>query len=236
MGALLCSASVDNHRGEGVAGRVQRLSQHLTTISSEQEAHLRTVLVSKIPSHLRSANKITTYFKNVYPEAVRSVSIAQNLLRQEWLYSHRTSVLAEIEHELLTLCRNEKRNFVEHSTWDKWKITMSSWNQLEKVAAMALAEENHYIMWWDNTLWLWQRECTICKKNSDTGSKTETRTTLSSLIFYVKAILIWKMNTKVVIKYTNAHEYESYYVRNMCGQFLLLFNKHQRTLCPSTSR
>ena len=141
---------------------------------------------AKIPRHLQSANKITTYFKNVYPEAVQSFSIAQNLL--------------------------------------------------EKVAAMALAEENHYIMWWDNTLWLWRRECTICKKNSDTGSKTETTTTRSSLIFYVKAILIWMMNTKVVIKYTNAHENESYYVRNLCDQFLLLFNKHQRTLCPNTSR
>ena len=30
VGALLCSASVDSHCGEGVADRVQRLSQHLT--------------------------------------------------------------------------------------------------------------------------------------------------------------------------------------------------------------
>lgn len=38
-----------------------------------REPHLRTVLVTNIPRQLRTPSKITSYFKNVYPDAVVSV-------------------------------------------------------------------------------------------------------------------------------------------------------------------
>lgn len=79
-----------------------------------KEPHLRTVLVSNIPRHLRSPRKIGLYFRHVYPEAVKSVTICQNLLNLETLVAERTGVLAQIEKELLVLCRNEKRKLIAH--------------------------------------------------------------------------------------------------------------------------
>jgi len=81
-----------------------------------REPHLRTVLVTNIPRHLRSATKITSYFKHVYPNAVNSVFICQNLIHLEKLIKQRTSVLSKIEQELLLLCRSEKRKLYEPST------------------------------------------------------------------------------------------------------------------------
>ena len=83
-----------------------------------REPHLRTVLVSNIPRHLRSSHKITNYFKNVYPDAVKSVIICQNLLHLENLVQERTKVLARIESEVLLLCRKEKRKLYKES-WCK---------------------------------------------------------------------------------------------------------------------
>lgn len=77
-----------------------------------REFHLRTVLVTNIPRHLRAPSKITTYFKNVYPDAVKSVTICQNLIYLESLIAKRTRILGAIEKELLVLCREEKRNLV----------------------------------------------------------------------------------------------------------------------------
>ena len=74
-----------------------------------REPHLRSVLVTNIPRHLRSASKITSYFRHVYPDAVQSVFICQNLLRLEQLVKERTNLLSKIEKELLILCRNEKK-------------------------------------------------------------------------------------------------------------------------------
>ena len=79
-----------------------------------KEPHLRTVLVSNIPRHLRSPRKIGSYFRHVYPEAVKSVTICQNLLHLENLVAERTGVLAQIEKELLVLCRHEKRKLIAH--------------------------------------------------------------------------------------------------------------------------
>jgi len=77
-----------------------------------KEPHLRTVLVSNIPRHLRSPKKIGNYFKHVYPDAVKSVKICQNLIKLEGLVKTRTAILSRIEKELLLLCRAEKRKLM----------------------------------------------------------------------------------------------------------------------------
>jgi hypothetical protein len=91
--------------------------RHRYLLSSEP--HLRTVLVTNIPRHLRSASKITNYFKHVYPDAVKNVFICQNLLHLEKLVQKRTTVLSRIEKELLILCRSEKKKLYEQSFWRK---------------------------------------------------------------------------------------------------------------------
>ena len=80
-----------------------------------REPHLRTVLITNIPRHLRSPNKISTYFKHVYPNAVKHVVMCQNLLRLESLVAKRTKLLGKIEKELLLLCRKEKARLFERS-------------------------------------------------------------------------------------------------------------------------
>jgi hypothetical protein len=80
-----------------------------------REPHLRTVLVTNIPRHLRSASKITNYFRHVYPQAVKSVFMCQNLIPLEKMVKRRTAVLSRIERELLLLCRSEKRKLYEQS-------------------------------------------------------------------------------------------------------------------------
>ena len=84
-----------------------------------REPHLRTVLVTNIPRHLRSARKITSYFKHVYPNAVDQVCICQNLIQLEALIQQRTKVLSLMEKELLILCRTEKQKLYEQSFWKK---------------------------------------------------------------------------------------------------------------------
>lgn len=84
-----------------------------------REPHLRTVLVSNIPRHLRSASKITNYFKHVYPDAVKSVFICQNLIHLERLVASRTTILHKIEKELLLLCRSEKKKLYDQTIWTK---------------------------------------------------------------------------------------------------------------------
>eukprot|EP00571_Detonula_confervacea_P006281 CAMPEP_0172319724 /NCGR_PEP_ID=MMETSP1058-20130122/38513_1 /TAXON_ID=83371 /ORGANISM="Detonula confervacea, Strain CCMP 353" /LENGTH=1134 /DNA_ID=CAMNT_0013034843 /DNA_START=202 /DNA_END=3606 /DNA_ORIENTATION=+ len=91
-----------------------------------KEPHLRTVLVSNIPRHLRSPRKIGNYFRHVYPEAVKSVTICQNLLSLEKLVADRTGVLAQIEKELLILCRYEKRKLLSHDRLSH-KISSAFW-------------------------------------------------------------------------------------------------------------
>ena len=91
-----------------------------------REPHLRTVLVTNIPRHLRSASKITNYFKHVYPNAVKSVFICQNLIHLESLVHSRTSVLSQIEKELLLLCRSEKKKL--------YQPTLFFWHQALSVA------------------------------------------------------------------------------------------------------
>lgn len=82
-----------------------------------REPHLRTVLVTNIPRHLRSATKIENYFKNVYPHAVKSVIICQNLVQLEKLVLQRHIVLSTIEKELLVICRSEKKKIYEQTIW-----------------------------------------------------------------------------------------------------------------------
>ena len=78
-----------------------------------KEPHLRTVLVTNIPRHLRSSHKIESYFRNVYPNAVKNVILCQNLVRLEDLVVRRTAILSSIEQELLLLCRSEKKKLYE---------------------------------------------------------------------------------------------------------------------------
>jgi len=80
-----------------------------------REPHLRTVLVTNIPRHLRSAAKISTYFRHVYPDAVKNVVICQNISHLEGLITERTALLSRIEKELLLLCRREKAKLFERS-------------------------------------------------------------------------------------------------------------------------
>ena len=88
-----------------------------------REPHLRAVLVTNIPRHLRSAKKIASYFKNVYPNAVERVFMCQNLLHLESLVQERTAILSQIEKELLLLCRKEKKKLYEHT----WYHRVTTW-------------------------------------------------------------------------------------------------------------
>ena len=84
-----------------------------------KEPHLRTVLVTNIPRHLRAPSKISNYFRNVYPDAVKYVTMCQNLIKLEKLVNKRTNVLSNIERQLLILCRNEKRNLLANGRFFK---------------------------------------------------------------------------------------------------------------------
>lgn len=77
-----------------------------------KEPHLRTVLVTNIPRHLRSPKKIRNYFKHVYPNAVNNVTMCQNLIQLESLVQARNRILTKIEKEILILCRKEKKKLV----------------------------------------------------------------------------------------------------------------------------
>ncbi len=81
-----------------------------------REPHLRTVLVTNIPRHLRSPSKISAYFAHVYPNSVKQVVMCQNLLHLESLVVKRTHLLSKIEQELLLLCRKEKARLFENSS------------------------------------------------------------------------------------------------------------------------
>lgn len=91
-----------------------------------REPHLRTVLVTNIPRHLRAPSKISTYFRHVYPDAVKSVTICQNVIRLEKLIRQRTALLTRIEQELLFLCRSEKRKLYAQTKFQKLASAMSS--------------------------------------------------------------------------------------------------------------
>ncbi|KAL7532115.1 hypothetical protein ACHAXR_005624, partial [Thalassiosira sp. AJA248-18] len=109
-----------------------------------KEPHLRTVLVSNIPRHLRSPRKIGNYFRHVYPEAVKSVTICQNLMSLEKMVAERTGVLAAIEKELLILCRYEKRKLLSHDRLSH-KISSAFWKRTchlcEKIGVVDEAQE-----------------------------------------------------------------------------------------------
>ena len=106
-----------------------------------KEPHLRTVMVSNIPRHLRAPSKISTYFQHVYPEAVKSVAISQNLIRLESLVKQRTSVMSQIEKELFLLCRTEKRKLIGQ-TGAQWirRVLCSSY-LLEKMGLVQGAQD-----------------------------------------------------------------------------------------------
>ena len=98
-----------------------------------REPHLRTVLVTNIPRHLRTAKKITNYFKHVYPEAVKTVIMCQNLQQLELLIRKRHALLSCIERELLILCRAEKRKLFAQSRLESIKTSITTCSCLESL-------------------------------------------------------------------------------------------------------
>lgn len=106
-----------------------------------REPHLRTVLVTNIPRHLRSAQKITSYFRHVYPEAVKSVAICQNLIHLESLIKQRTALLSRIEHEILLLCRAEKRKLFAYSKIESCKASITSCSCLESLGLIGAKQD-----------------------------------------------------------------------------------------------
>ena len=105
-----------------------------------REPHLRSVLVTNIPRHLRSASKISSYFRHVYPDAVQSVFICQNLLRLEQLVKERTNLLSKIEKELLILCRNEKKKLFVSSRWSMGRA-LRAFSKLEDYGVVDASQE-----------------------------------------------------------------------------------------------
>lgn len=106
-----------------------------------REPHLRTVLVTNIPRHLRTAEKITNYFKHVYPEAVKSVIMCQNLQHLESLIKKRHAILSCIEKEVLVLCRAEKRKLFAQSRWDSFKTSIATCSCLENLGIVDNKQE-----------------------------------------------------------------------------------------------
>lgn len=106
-----------------------------------REPHLRTVLVTNIPRHLRSAAKINTYFRHVYPNAVKNVVICQNVIRLEAMVEERTKLLSRIEKELLFLCRKEKANLFEKSP--RWSTARAfrMVGKLENIGIISSSQE-----------------------------------------------------------------------------------------------
>jgi hypothetical protein len=105
-----------------------------------REPHLRTVLVTNIPRHLRSASKISSYFRHVYPDAVKTVFMCQNLIRLEVLVKERTTLLSKIEKELLILCRTEKKKLFVRSKWSASRAWRAM-TRLEEFGIMDGAQE-----------------------------------------------------------------------------------------------
>lgn len=105
-----------------------------------REPHLRTVLVTNIPRHLRSSSKITSYFRHVYPDAVKNVFMCQNLIKLEELVARRTTVLANIEREVLILCRTEKKKLFYRSHWPTTQAYNAIFN-LEELGIIEGAQE-----------------------------------------------------------------------------------------------
>ncbi|GMI08684.1 hypothetical protein TrLO_g12663 [Triparma laevis f. longispina] len=70
--------------------------------------HLRTVLVTMIPAHMRSKRKITAYFKNMYPDVVTRVSLCENLIYLESLIKSRTWILERLERITYLIAEKDK--------------------------------------------------------------------------------------------------------------------------------
>lgn len=106
-----------------------------------REPHLRTVLVTNIPRHLRTADKITNYFKHVYPEAVKSVIMCQNLQHLESLIKKRHALLSCIEKEVLMLCRAEKRKLFSETPLAACKTSITTCTCLESLGIVDNRQE-----------------------------------------------------------------------------------------------
>lgn len=104
-----------------------------------KEPHLRTVLVTNIPRHLRSPKKIRNYFKHVYPNAVRNVTMCQNLVQLEKVVAARNKIIHKIEKEILLLCRREKVKLVGSSKLHR--VTRAPFQYFENMGLMDGASE-----------------------------------------------------------------------------------------------
>ncbi|GKZ01136.1 hypothetical protein MPSEU_001065100 [Mayamaea pseudoterrestris] len=103
-----------------------------------REPHLRTVLVTNIPRHLRSASKLSSYFRHVYTNAVKDVFVCQNCLLLEEYIARRTVVLSRMEKELLVLCRTEKKKLYQQRFW---KQLLSIKTKMEDCGVMEASQE-----------------------------------------------------------------------------------------------
>lgn len=75
-------------------------------------ANLRTVMVEGIPHKMRTNVTLSTYFQTIYPGAVASVSLAQNLTVIEELIEERMVALRELEAHLHEYHNGGKRKTV----------------------------------------------------------------------------------------------------------------------------
>lgn len=73
-----------------------------------REPHLRTVLVQKIPPHMRSERLVEAYFERVYKGDIRRVNLCQNIVHLERLVSARTDLLARVERVTFKIAEQEK--------------------------------------------------------------------------------------------------------------------------------
>jgi hypothetical protein len=106
-----------------------------------REPHLRTVLVTNIPRHLRTSLKITNYFKHVYPNAVKSVIMCQNLQHLESLIRKRHALLSCIEKEVLILCRAEKRKLFAQTKLEACQTSLATCSCLESLGIVDNKQE-----------------------------------------------------------------------------------------------
>lgn len=77
-----------------------------------EAANLRTVMVEGIPHKMRTNITLSTYFQTIYPGAIASVSLAQNLSVLDDLIEERAAALRELEVQLYKYHKDGKRRLV----------------------------------------------------------------------------------------------------------------------------
>lgn len=84
-------------------------AKHRHVFLRQRHAHLRTVLVEGIPHKMRSTRTLATYFETLYPGAVLSVRLGQDLRYLDSLILEREDVAAMLERALFLNHLKNKR-------------------------------------------------------------------------------------------------------------------------------